>query len=98
MDRSKDVNLFFFLVFYYLLWKRFVTLIIVFEVGENCTINNSSIVGVCTLLSDCPRVEEDAKSGISPTICGFHSQNAIPIVCCESTYNFTSITLLLKSH
>lgn len=53
------------------------------QAGEECIVRNSGAVGVCTILSACPIVEEAAKNGISPTICGFYGNNDI-IVCCES--------------
>ncbi|XP_011143572.2 serine protease persephone [Harpegnathos saltator] len=55
------------------------------DVGEGCTISNSSgflTSGVCKLLEDCPPVYDALLAGNSPTTCGFiHFK---PIVCCPT--------------
>lgn len=44
--------------------------------------SNTGSRGICKISSDCPRVEEQARHGIDPTVCGYF-QLTTPIVCCE---------------
>lgn len=57
------------------------------EVGSPCTIRSTGEKGECKISNECPKVEEQAKKGISPTLCGFY-QLVIPIVCCETELPF----------
>lgn len=56
------------------------------EVGSPCTVGVTGEPGICKISGDCPTVEEQAKRGISITICGFY-QLIVPIVCCENQVN-----------
>lgn len=49
--------------------------------GNKCTVKSTNTQGICKLGSDCSVVEEEAKQGIDPTLCGFH-ELIRPIVCC----------------
>lgn len=54
-------------------------------VNDKCTVQTTNLPGICKLGSDCAIVEEEAKQGINPTLCGF--QDLInPIVCCPSRF------------
>lgn len=69
------------------------------EVGKPCKDRYTTLPGVCKLTDDCPSVQEKAKKGIHPTICGFKF-NTIPIVCCDdpppsSSSNVNADPLLL---
>ncbi|KAJ8945606.1 hypothetical protein NQ314_009133 [Rhamnusium bicolor] len=53
-----------------------------------CVCASTGDDGVCKISSNCPVVEQQAKRGIDPTLCGFY-QLVTPIVCCPSD-NFGS--------
>ncbi|KAK9890263.1 hypothetical protein WA026_010373 [Henosepilachna vigintioctopunctata] len=53
------------------------------QVGNRCYMRNTRIAGICKISSDCPEVEEQARNGVDPTVCGYF-QLTIPIVCCET--------------
>ncbi|CAH0562168.1 unnamed protein product [Brassicogethes aeneus] len=59
------------------------------QVGNPCKIKFSGYSGICKISTDCPKVEEQAKRGISPTICGWYELTT-PIVCCEDSNSFSS--------
>ncbi|KAL1493137.1 hypothetical protein ABEB36_011256 [Hypothenemus hampei] len=57
------------------------------EVGEPCNIKDTGERGQCKVHSDCSGIEEQARRGISITLCGFY-QLTIPIVCCRNERTF----------
>jgi hypothetical protein len=52
------------------------------QIGDECVVKTTGVVGRCRISSNCPVVQEQAQNGISPTICGYY-QLTVPIVCCE---------------
>lgn len=62
---------------------KFLKYKICFLVGDECRLSSTGKLGKCKILADCPIVEEQARAGISPTICGFY-HHSHTIVCCES--------------
>ncbi|XP_060515950.1 serine protease snake-like [Cylas formicarius] len=66
------------------------------EVDEECVFDATNERGICKISHDCPEVEELAKRGIQPSICGFY-QLTVPIVCCENK-NYNSPPHVVNDH
>nr|XP_023023062.1 complement C1r subcomponent-like [Leptinotarsa decemlineata] len=49
--------------------------------GDKCTLKHNNQEGYCKIISHCPLVQEEAKTGSDPTLCGFFELTT-PIVCC----------------
>ncbi|CAG9855502.1 unnamed protein product [Phyllotreta striolata] len=61
------------------------------QVGNKCTIRETSRRGTCQKERNCPGVQEDAKKGIRPTLCGYYDLNGL-IVCCEKPVEVNDLT------
>lgn len=87
----------------YLLFRKILVTFIYYikarvSVGDNCDVKSTRKSGTCKLLSDCALVEQQAREGLSPTICGFHHHTDV-IVCCESTFHkYFCVFLVMCEH
>lgn len=53
------------------------------DVGDLCTIERTNARGTCTILDDCPKVNDEiVNHSLAPTRCGF--VNDKQIVCCAN--------------
>lgn len=57
-----------------------------FLVNKPCRVKSTGANGVCKVDRSCPKAQQDAESGIAPTICEI-LVSSIYVVCCEGKFH-----------